>query len=400
MFRSPLFPSFFSLVVLVGFHTSARSQESAPAAVEIGTRGVSNFIARLEKEQKAHVAFFGGSITENKSGHTKMLSEWLRARWPNVEFTFLNAGLASTCSTTGAFRAERDVFSQGPVDLLIVEFAVNDDQDAGHDRATAIRGLEGIIRRYFQANPTGDVISVQFVNPEILAKAQAGEEAVSVAAHKAVARHYDVPMVDVGLALAREIAAGRMTWEEDYKDTHPNATGYQFATGLIAKVIAETSVRETPQRVALPAPLDPLSYFGAKMVDPQVFSWLGGWKYEKVSPGLLPKGKIRGAFLEDKALRSNEAGDYLYHTFAGTMLGAFVLAGPDAGILEVSIDGGHWEKVDLYHEHSKGLNYPRSVILADGLTKSYHTAAIRVAQEKNPASEGHTATILYFEINE
>ncbi|NLT70153.1 MAG: SGNH/GDSL hydrolase family protein [Verrucomicrobiaceae bacterium] len=366
----------------------------------MGTRGVSNFIARLEKEQKAHVAFLGGSITENKNGHTKMLSEWLRSQWPNVGFTFTNAGLASTCSTAGAFRVERDVFSQGQVDLLVVEFAVNDDQDAKHDRRTAIRGLEGIIRQYFEANPTGDVISVQFVNPEILAKAQAGEEAVSVAAHKAVARHYDVPIVDVGLALAREIAAGKMTWEADYKDTHPNAAGYRFATDLIAGVIAETISGETPQRVTLPEPLDPLSYFGAKRVDPQVFSWLGGWQYEPVSPQLLPRGSIRKAFLEAKALRSDGAGDYLYHTFAGTMLGAFVLAGPDAGILEVSIDGGEWKEVDLYHEHSKGLNYPRSVILADDLTKSYHNAAIRVAGKKDPASEGHAATILYFEVNE
>ena len=136
------------------------------------------------------------------------------------------------------------------------------------------------------------------------------------------------------------------------------------------------------------------------MVDPQVFSWLGGWKYEMVSPELLPMGSIRADYTAFKALRSDGAGDYLYHTFSGTMLGAFVLAGPDAGILEVSIDGGDWTKVDLYHEHSKGLNYPRSVILADGLTKSYHSAAIRVAEEKNPQSKGNTATILYFEVNE
>ena len=31
-------------------------------------------------------------------------------------------------STTGAFRLERDVLSAGPLDLLFVEFAVNDDQ--------------------------------------------------------------------------------------------------------------------------------------------------------------------------------------------------------------------------------------------------------------------------------
>ena len=392
-----IFPFVFALFFLPGI---ARSNEPAPAVIEMGTRGTSNFIARLEKEQKAHVAFLGGSITQNKTGHTKMVADWLEGQWPQVEFTFTNAGLSSTCSTTGAFRADRDVFSKGQIDLLVVEFAVNDDQDAKHDRATAMRGLEGIIRQYFEANPTGDVISVQFVNPGILAKAQAGEEAVSVAAHKAVARHYDVPIVDVGLALAREIAAGKMTWEADYKDTHPNPTGYQFASDLITKVIAETISGETPQTVALPEPLDPLSYSGAAMVDPQVFSWLGGWKYEMVSPELLPMGSIRADYTAFKALRSDGAGDYLYHTFSGTMLGAFVLAGPDAGILEVSIDGGDWTKVDLYHEHSKGLNYPRSVILADGLTKSYHSAAIRVAEEKNPQSKGNTATILYFEVNE
>lgn len=393
----PIFSFVFALSFLPGI---ASSNEPAPAVIEMGTRGASNFIARLEKEQKAHVAFLGGSITQNKTGHTKVVPDWLEAQWPQVEFTFTNAGLSSTCSTTGAFRADRDVFSKGQIDLLVVEFAVNDDQDAKHDRTTAIRGLEGIIRQYFEANPTGDVISVQFVNPGILAKAQAGEEAVSVAAHKAVARHYDVPIVDVGLALAREIAAGKMTWEADYKDTHPNPTGYQFASDLITKVIAETISGETPQTVALPEPLDPSSYSGAAMVDPQVFSWLGGWKYEMVSPELLPMGSIRADYTAFKALRSDGAGDYLYHTFSGTMLGAFVLAGPDAGILEVSIDGGDWTKVDLYHEHSKGLNYPRSVILADGLTKSYHSAAIRVAEEKNPQSKGNTATILYFEVNE
>lgn len=396
----PLFSNLIFAAVLLGLPNTGETQDAVPPVIEMGTRGVSNFIARLEKERKAKVVFLGGSITQNQTGHTKMVPDWLQSQWPNVEFTFANAGLSSTCSTTGAFRLDREVISLGQVDLLIVEFAVNDDQDARHDRQTAIRGLEGIIRQYFEANPTGDVISVQFVNPAILAKVQAGEEAVSVAAHKAVARHYNVPCVNVGLALGREIAAGRMTWENDYKDTHPNPKGYQFASNLITKVIADTVSGETPQTVALPEPLDPFSYSGAVMVDPQVMSWLGGWKYETVSEALLPVGSIRGDFKAFKALRSDGAGDYLYHTFSGTMLGAFVLAGPDAGILEVSIDGGDWKKVDLYHEHSKGLNYPRSIILADGLTKSYHNAAIRVAAEKNPESKGNTATILYFEVNE
>jgi hypothetical protein len=46
------------------------------------------------------------------------------------------------------------------------------------------------------------------------------------------------------------------------------------------------------------------------------------------------------------------------------------------------------------------LNYPRTVILADDLAGSYHTAAIRTAAEKPAGSEGNSATILFFGVNE
>ena len=395
-------PEFFSPIVILlalGIAIDLAAEEGPPA-IEMGSRdGVGNFIARMEKEREVHVAFLGGSITQNAKGHSRMVADWLEESWGDVDFTFTNAGLSSTCSVTGAFRVAEEVLAKGDVDLLVLEFAVNDDQDAMHDRRTAIRGLEGIVRQYFTANPEGDVISVQFVNPEILAKKQAGEEAVSVAAHKEVARHYGLPVVDVGQALADEIAAGTMTWEEDYQGTHPNQAGYRFASGLITKVIDDSISAETPQRVALPEPLDENSYFEAVRVDPQAVNWLGGWEFATVSEELVPEGQIRSDYTKFRALRSDEGGNYLYYSFQGTMLGAFVLAGPDAGIVEVSIDGGEWKPVDLYHRFSAKLNYPRSVILADDLSASYHQAAIRVAEERNPESTGNTATILYFEVN-
>lgn len=391
---------FFLIPILATFFLAHLTQGEETPVIEMGSRGVSNFIAKMEKERKAHVAFLGGSITQKETGHSKKVADWLEKNWSDVDFTFTNAGLSSTCSMTGSFRLDRDVLSQGEVDLLVLEFAVNDDQDAGHDRETAIRGLEGIVRQYFEANPNGDIISVQYVNPEILEKKQNGEEAVSVAAHKTVARHYDLPIVDVGQGLANEIAAGTMTWNENYGGTHPNESGYIFSSGLITKVIEETISGETPQTVAIPVPLDPRSFASIELVDPQAMNWLGGWKWEPVSDALIPLGGIREDYKKYHALRSDEAGDYFYYTFSGNMLGAFVLAGPDAGILEVSIDGGEWSAVDLYHEkYSKGLNYPRSVLLADGLSNAYHTAAIRVSAEKNEQSKGHAATILNIAVN-
>lgn len=388
-----------SLLCLSLFFAGLVLHAADTPAIEEG-RGVPNFLAKVTAGEKVHVAFFGGSITQNKTGHTKRIPDWLKAKWPAVEFTFTNAGLGSTCSVSGAFRAERDVWSKGPIDLLIVEFAVNDDQDAGHDRKTAIRGLEGVLRQYFARNPDGEAISVQFVNPGILAKHLAGEEAVSVAAHKAVARHYGIASVDVGLALAGEIKAGKKTWEKDYGETHPNPAGYQFASDLIVRVIADSPTAESVAPVPVPEPLDPACYEGAVVVDPQALSWLGGWKYGPVSKELIPQGTIRGDYTVFNCLRSDEAGDYLYHTFAGSALTAFVLAGPDSGALEVSVDGGDWRRVELHHSYSKGLNYPRTVILADDLSGAYHTAAIRTAEEKPAASEGHSATILFFGVNE
>lgn len=360
--------------------------------------GVPRFLKTVQEEKKAHVAFLGGSITQNTKGHTAMVPQWLEETYPDCEFTFTNAGLSSTCSMSGAFRLEHYLLSKGPIDLLIVEFAVNDDQDAGHTREMAIRGLEGIVRHFRSANPQGDIISVQYVNEAILADHQAGIERTSVAAHKDVAEHYGLASVDVGMALAAAIEKGENSWET-YGGVHPGQDGYRFASDLITGVIAASKPGEGPND--LPSPLATNHFGNGRFLDPQIASWLGGWQYAAPDKELLPVGRIRKDYTVFSALRATEPGTMLYLPFSGSMLGAFILAGPDTGILEVSIDNGEWLPVDLYHEkYSKGLHYPRSVMLADGLHSGRHQAAIRVAKEKNPASKGHGATILFFEVND
>lgn len=63
---------------------------------------------------------------------------WLEKTFPETEFTFTNAGISSTCSTTGAFRLKEEVLGKGPVDLFFVEFAVNDNSDAGHAKRECV----------------------------------------------------------------------------------------------------------------------------------------------------------------------------------------------------------------------------------------------------------------------
>jgi hypothetical protein len=98
-------------------------------------------------------------------------------------------------------------------------------------------------------------------------------------------------------------------------------------------------------------------------------------------------------------LTATESGKETIVKFTGRALGAYVLAGPDAGVIEVSLDGGEWKRVDLYHRHSRGLHYPRTVMFAADLKSGEHTARIRLSEKSNPKSKGTSARILQFTVN-
>ena len=143
-----------------------------------------NSLQAIERRREATVAFIGGSITEMK-GYRMMVQELLTKKFPKTEFQFVNAGISSTCSTTGAFRLERDVLSTNP-DLLFVEFAVNDDQDAAHAERECRRGMEGILRHARAHNPGIDIVVTHFINPPMLEKLTAKETPISSGTHETV----------------------------------------------------------------------------------------------------------------------------------------------------------------------------------------------------------------------
>lgn len=373
------------------------SAETDP--VQIRT-GFGNLMYRCAVEKKARIAFLGGSITQNGKGHVAMLTEWLRAKYPEAEIEALNAGLSSTCSVTGAFRVGDEVLSKGPLDLLVVEFAVNDDQDAAHTRENAIRGMEGVIRQTREQHPAADILMVHYVNPEMLALAEKGETAISIGAHEAVAAHWGITSVNVTTALAASTKAGGMNWQA-YGGVHPKAEGYRFATDLMIRAMEGSQPADKVAHHPVPGkPLDPGSFAKVKIIDLQQASWLGGWQYGTVGKALLPAGSIRGDYEGRPLLRADDPGSTLYVDFTGSSLTAFVLAGPDSGSLEVSVDGGDWTPVTLFHRHSKGLNYPRSVILMPPGPPGFHQVAIRTAEAKPEGSTGTSASILKLSVAE
>lgn len=388
-------------IMLVTTMTAGASEPANPKHIEARSSFINSRI-RFERDHKGHVAFMGGSITE-MNGYRPMVCEDLQRRFPDTKFTFTDAGISSTCSTTGAFRLKSDVLSKGPVDLFFIEFAVNDDQDAGHARRECIRGLEGLIRQCRQHNPQMDIIVTFFVNEGMLALLQKGETPVSIGAHAEVTQHYGVTTIHLAQEVAERISSGRLTWKV-YGGVHPAPAGNRICADMIDQMLnnawskplaANAQAVEAPR----PVPLDAGNYGGAKFVAVNEATIKNGWTVGVPDWKSLPGGK-RPRFTSLEMLSATEPGAECSLKFKGRSLGVFVVAGPDAGTIDVSIDGGPVVAKNLFHNYSAGLHYPRTVMLATDLAPGDHIATLRISDKKHERSSGHAARIMQFGVNE
>ena len=345
------------------------------------------------------VAFMGGSITQ-MNGYRPMVSKLLENKFPKTKFEFINAGISSTCSTTGAFRLKSHVLDKGNIDLFFIEFAVNDDQDAGHAERDCVRGMEGIIRHARESQPQMDIVVTYFVNPGMLNQLKEGKIPMSIAAHEKVLKHYNVSSIFLAREVVDRIQSGKLTWSE-FGGTHPKPAGNAIAAEMIkyllnqvwsGEVSADKNNHEVPDKV-----IDEKSYYRGDFLSPEKFS-NKSWVWKIPDWKKIP-GNFRNTFSGMKLLCCNSTNKELTVNFKGPALGVYVLAGPDAGIIEVSMDGGAWKSYDLYHRYSRGLHYPRTVMFATDLKSSDHTARIRMSEKSNKVSKGSFARILNFTVN-
>jgi len=145
-------------------------------------------------------------------------------------------------------------------------------------------------------------------------------------------------------------------------------------------------------------PLDEDSYFNATFAHPDAAKIVKGFTVSVPNWKALPGGK-RGRFTQLKMIHADKPGAEFTLEFTGRAVGAYVLAGPDAGIAETSIDGGEFKPTDLYHRYSRGLHYPRTVMFATDLKPGKHTMRLRISAEKNKTSKGTAIRILEFGVN-
>lgn len=368
------------MCIAAGVYGLSILAETGPGTYFVPKSGTANVAANVPRNEKAlvrkTVAFLGGSITE-MHGFRPRVMKLLRERYPQVDFMEIAAGLSSTCSDTGAFRVDEDVLAHGTPDLFIVEAAVNDEQDGHFGRTRCIRGLEGIVRRVRIANPACEIVVGLMVNKGQYDRLMAGGTPIAYAAGVDVAAHYGAAVADVGRALVASAKSGGMSWKE-YRDCHPSPEGCDFGAKVVMDAAEKVFDPMKPSKAKrLPPPMDGFSYWRGRKVPSSDMKFGEGWRMSAPDWKSIP-GSKRDYFCRGEAVWSETPGAVLEVRFVGTAIGALLTAGPDAGNLEVSVDGGEWRPFKLRADYGQ-LHYPYTEMFADELDASAHTVRLRVA---------------------
>ncbi|MDC1106005.1 alpha/beta hydrolase fold domain-containing protein [Prolixibacteraceae bacterium] len=366
--------------------------------------GLKNSQIKFIKEKKGTVAFLGGSITFNR-GWRNMVCDYLETKFPETEFTFIESGIPSEGSTSGAFRLSRDVLSKGDIDLLFEEAAVNDRSPAlNRSSVDRVRAMEGIVRHAIVQNPDIDIVMMHFVDPRKMSDYRSGTAPQEILDHESVAKHYQIGSINLAKEVTERIDNGEFTWEDDFKNLHPSPFGQdvyfnsmkQFLESCYSGTVADD---DKVSIKVIPKALDEQSYSKGEFISIVNAKLKKGWSYDN---SWSPKEgeRFRKGYSNISVIKSNDSEGYMSLKFKGRAIGINVLSGPDAGIIEYSIDRAPFRTFDLFTSNSHYQHLPRYFVLdADLSGDKVHILRIRVSKDRNKNSNGTSCRIFSFFVN-
>jgi hypothetical protein len=298
-------------------------------------------------------------------------------------------------------RFTRDVLSKGTIDLLFEEAAVNDATN-GFKPERMLRGMEGIIYQAIKSNPNIDIVMLHFVDQDKMADYNNGKIPEVIVQHEKVAEYYNISSINLAREVNDRILNGEFTWRDDFKNLHPSP----FGQALYLKTIQhffETSWKDTPANASVPKllpnqPLDSCSYIHGHFEPLENARLTKEWKLVKDWKP-IDSASTRPGFVNVPVLEATNPSASLILRFTGRAIGMFVTSGPDAGMVEYSIDGADFVLVDQYTQWSSQLHLPWLIVLDDELSVGNHVLMLRIAADKNPKSNGNVCRIHQFVVN-
>ena len=247
--------------------------------------GLPNFNYKIQKNKPVSIVFLGGSIT-NHQGYRVQITEWLKRKYNDVQFTSINSGIGGTGSDLGVFRTERDVLQYHP-DMVFIEFAVN---DAKTDSLVIANSMEGIVRKIWRHNPNTDICFLYTLNESMLNELKSGRNYRSVRYMERIADYYGIPSVNFANDVMKLLNEGKLVFKGDSKKendgkiiftndgTHPTYDGgHPIYTKVLSRALLQMNEAAQEAHV-LNAPLYIGNYEMAKMIPVTEFVRSEGWK--------------------------------------------------------------------------------------------------------------------------
>ena len=254
------------------------------------------------------------------------------------------------------------------------------------------------MRQALRANPQMDIVILDFICDAFFDDFKNGIVPPIIAAHESVADYYRLPSVNHAAEIWARMQAGEFDWQK-FGGLHPAPFGHRYYARAIANLLDMNSAPKAFKTRALPPRYCPNALEFGGYADVEKAKIKRGWKVEKQWRA-KSKAYVRPRFRGLKMLETREAGAELDFEFEGDTIGAFVLAGDEAGIIEYSIDGGARKRFDLCHSvYSPRLFLPYVVVFGTYLGEGKHTINIKMLAEKNPKSNGNACQIIGFAVN-
>lgn len=297
----------------------------------ISRNGLPAFFTKAKAGKPLLIAFIGGSITQGNAGYRPQVLQYVKHMFPRNAITAINAGVSGTGTDLGACRVQEQVLQYKP-DLVFVEFAVN---------GAYAPGMEGIVRQVIAAG--AEVCMIYTITGPQTAMYAAGQVPPSVQGLEAIAAHYSVPSVHLGLEAAFLEKEGKLRWKGQANDTaghilfstdgiHPLQAGGNLYAAAIARSLEkmQRAPRKTVSR-QLPGPVFPDNWESGKMYAPRdIAQFQGTW--EQVTK---PQFAAWFPFIE----KTSAPGASFRFRFRGTGFGIFDIGGPDAGQITIEVNG-------------------------------------------------------------
>lgn len=310
------------------------------------------------------VAYIGGSITEGYNAGTtefyaKTCTDLLQGYFPDITVTGVNAGISGTPSLLGNLRLERDVLSADP-DIVFVEFAVNDGQEADYKNA-----YESLVRTLLTQEK--DIAVVLLFT--VLDSGYTCQEHMSK-----IGANYDLPMISVHDSVYEEIEAGRMTWQDYSNDqSHPNAYGHKCITDFVdnyyQKVLPVVAENVGEVSKELPDPVFSAKYMNMHYMDSATMDGVELDGFEQYD--------THGSFHNGWMYRGTDGGSMKFTVDCSVLEMVFKANNSDKyGTADIYVDG---EKIkSVVSNMSDGWNNPVTAYLIDNDSSAEHTVEIRM----------------------